>query len=171
MRIWQKWAERLKGSGVAGIKSSLREATGRREQARGRFGPHASRLAANAFFILLSLHPFNPLTLKPVFAQEPFYKGKTMRVIVGYAAGGGYDLYSRTIARHIGKHIPGHPTIIVENMTGAGSLIAANHVYKMAKPDGLTIGHFSGVLFLGQALGQKGIEFDALNFEYIGVPA
>lgn len=123
-------------------------------------------------FILLSFYLFIPSTFSAVvYAQESFYKGKTIRIVVGYAAGGGYDLYSRTIARHMAKYIPGHPTMIVENMPGAGSLIAANHVYKMAKPDGLTIGHFSGVLFRGQALGQKGIEFDSLKFEYIGVPA
>lgn len=109
-------------------------------------------------------------SLPSVFAQE-FYKGKTLRIIVGYAAGGGYDLYSRTMARHMVNHIAGQPTMIVENMAGAGSLIAANHVYNVAKPDGLTVGHFSGVLFLGQVLGQKGIEFDSLKFEYMGVPA
>jgi hypothetical protein len=72
-----------------------------------------------------------------------FYKGKTIRIIVSAAAGGGFDTYSRTIARHMGKHIPGNPSLIVENMTGAGGLIAANHVYKVAKPDGLTIGNFA----------------------------
>jgi len=119
----------------------------------------------------ISVISLSLLFLPSVFAQEPFYGGKTVRIIVGYAAGGGYDLYSRTMARHMGKYIPGHPTMIVENMPGAGSLIAANHVYNVAKPDGLTVGHFSGVLFLGQVLGQKGIEFDGLRFEHIGVPA
>lgn len=103
-------------------------------------------------------------------AQEPFYKGKTIRIVVGFTAGGGFDTYSRTIARHMGKHIPGHPAFIVENMPGAGSLISANHLYKIAKPDGLTMGHFIGGLLLGQVLGQKGIEFDARKFEYIGAP-
>ena len=104
-------------------------------------------------------------------AQQPFYQGKTVRIIVGAAAGGGYDTYSRTIARHIGKHIAGNPTFIVENMPGAGFLIAANHTYRVAKPDGLTIGHFIGGLFLQQLLGKPGVEFDAARFEYIGVPA
>jgi len=107
----------------------------------------------------------------PALAQEPFYRGKTVRIIVGASAGGGYDTYSRTIARHIGKHIPGNPTFAVENMPGAGFLISANHMYKVAKPDGLTIGHFIGGLFLQQLLGKPGIEFDARKFEYIGVPA
>lgn len=106
-----------------------------------------------------------------VHAQEPFYKGKTIRLIVGLAPGGGYDLYSRVIARQMGKHIPGNPTIVVENMTGAGSVIAANYMYRAAKPDGLTIGHILGGLFLQQLLENPAIEFDARKFEYIGVPA
>src|SRR5262245_35321948 len=101
---------------------------------------------------------------------DDFYKGKTIRIVVGFSAGGGFDTYARALARHLSKHIPGQPAIVVENMTGAGSLIAANHVYKVAKPDGLTIGHFIGGLFLGQVLGQKGVEFDALKFEYLGAP-
>jgi tripartite-type tricarboxylate transporter receptor subunit TctC len=104
-------------------------------------------------------------------AQETFFKGKTIRLIVGLAPGGGYDTYSRLIARHMGKHISGNPTILVENMEGAGSVIAGNHIFKIAKPDGLTIGHILGGLFLQQLLGKPGIEFDAAKFEYIGVPA
>lgn len=104
-------------------------------------------------------------------AQDSFYKGKTVRIIVGASAGGGYDTYSRTIARHIGKHLPGNPTFTVENMPGAGFLISANHMFKIAKPDGLTIGHFIGGLFMQQLLGKPGIEFDARKFEYMGAPA
>ncbi len=81
-------------------------------------------------------------------AQESFFKGKTVRIVVGFAAGGGFDTYTRAIARYWGRHIPGNPSIIVENMAGAGSLIAANHVYKAARPDGLTIGNFGGGLFM-----------------------
>ena len=110
------------------------------------------------------------LFAKPTPAQESYYKGKTVRIIVGASAGGGYDTYSRTIARHIGKHIPGNPTFVVDNMPGAGFLISANYMYKIAKPDGLTIGHFIGGLFLQQLLEKPGIEFDARRFEYIGVP-
>src|SRR5688572_29146636 len=101
---------------------------------------------------------------------EDFYKGKNVRIVVGFSAGGGFDTYARALARHMAKHIPGGPSVVVENMTGAGSLIAANHVYKVAKPDGLTVGHFIGGLFLGQVLGQAGIEFDARKFEFIGAP-
>jgi tripartite-type tricarboxylate transporter receptor subunit TctC len=110
------------------------------------------------------------LGLASAHGQTPFYQGKTVRIIVGASAGGGYDTYSRTIARHMGKHIPGNPTIVVENMPGAGFLISANYMYKVAKPDGLTIGHFIGGLFLQQLLGKPGIEFEAAKFEYIGVP-
>ena len=103
-------------------------------------------------------------------SHEPFFKGKTIRIVVGYAAGGGFDVYSRTIGRHLAKHIPGAPAIIVENMPGAGGLVAANNLYKVAKPDGLTIAHFLGGLLMGQVLGQKGIEFDARKFEYVASP-
>jgi tripartite-type tricarboxylate transporter receptor subunit TctC len=103
-------------------------------------------------------------------AQEPFFKGKTVRVVVGFSAGGGFDVYSRAISRHLGKHLPGNPTVIVENMTGAGSLVAANHIFKVAKPDGLTIGNINGGIFMQQLLGWPGIEFDALKYEYVGVP-
>ena len=99
---------------------------------------------------------------------QSFYEGKTLRILVGFAAGGGYDTYARAVGRHLGKHIPGAPTVVVENMPGGGSLIAANHLYKVAKPDGLTVAHFNGGLFLGQVLGQPGIQFDAKRFELIG---
>ena len=108
---------------------------------------------------------------KPSSGQEPFYKGKTIRIIVGFAPGGGYDIHSRLIARHMWKYIPGNPTIIVENMAGASSLISANYVYRVVKPDGLSIGNISGGLFLQQLLGKPGIEFDGANFEQVGAPA
>jgi len=96
-------------------------------------------------------------------AQSNFYEGKTIRLIVGFTAGGGYDAYTRTIGRHMGKHIPGNPVMIVENMPGAGSMISANYVFKAAKPDGLTIGHFIGELFLQQLLAKPGIELPNFN--------
>jgi tripartite-type tricarboxylate transporter receptor subunit TctC len=106
-----------------------------------------------------------------VLAQESFYKGKTIRLIVGLAPGGGFDTYSRVIARHMGKHIPGNPTTVVDNMPGAASLLAANFIYRAAKPDGLTMGNFVGGLSFQQLLGLPGVEFDAPKFEYLGVPA
>lgn len=106
---------------------------------------------------------------KPAFGQD-FYKDKTIRIVVGFSAGGGFDTYARMIARHMGRHVPGRPTIIVENMGGAGSLLAANYLYARAKPDGLTIGNFIGTLVLQQIYGTKGIEFDARSFAWLGVP-
>jgi len=105
------------------------------------------------------------------FGQESFYKGKTIRLIVGLAPGGGFDTYSRVIARHIGKHIPGNPTTVVDNMTGAAGLVAANYLYRVARPDGLIIGNFVGGLNLQQLLGLPGVEFEGAKFEYLGVPA
>jgi tripartite-type tricarboxylate transporter receptor subunit TctC len=118
-------------------------------------------------FLLLVLGARSQL----VYGAASFYEGKAIRIIVGTAPGGGYDTYTRVIARHFSKYIPGNPTIIVDNMPGAGGLLSANHLFKVAKPDGLTIGHFVGGQFLQQLLGKPGIEFDALKFEYIGVPA
>jgi tripartite-type tricarboxylate transporter receptor subunit TctC len=103
-------------------------------------------------------------------AQEPFFKGKAIRLIVGFSAGGGFDAYSRALSRHMGKHIPGTPSIVVENMTGAGSMITANYVYNQAKPDGLTIGNWIGGIILQQYLGAQGIAFDAAKFEWVGSP-
>jgi tripartite-type tricarboxylate transporter receptor subunit TctC len=102
---------------------------------------------------------------------QDFYKNKTIRFIVGQAAGGGYDTYTRTIARYIGKYIPGGPTTIVDNMTGAGSLVAANHLYNNAKPDGLTIGNWNSALVFNQAMGDVNVKFDARKFGWIGAPS
>jgi tripartite-type tricarboxylate transporter receptor subunit TctC len=99
-----------------------------------------------------------------------FYRGKVIRIIVGFSAGGGFDTYARTLSRYMGKYISGNPSIIVENMTGAGSLISANHVYRVAKPDGLTIGAFNGNQILGQLVGAQGISFDARKMEWMGAP-
>jgi tripartite-type tricarboxylate transporter receptor subunit TctC len=105
-----------------------------------------------------------------IASESVFFQGKTVRIVVGTSPAGGFDVYSRALARHMGRYIPGNPTFIVENMPGAGHRIAANHVYKVARPDGLTIGNFFGGLLVGQVLGYSGIEFDAAKFEYIGVP-
>jgi tripartite-type tricarboxylate transporter receptor subunit TctC len=101
---------------------------------------------------------------------DDFYKGKTIRFIVGYAPGGGYDTYTRAIARHIGKYIPGNPAAVVENMEGAGSLLAANYIFNKADPDGLTVGNFNSGMVTQQALGSRGVRFDARKFGWIGAP-
>ena len=114
------------------------------------------RLAA--LLLVLSGVFFN--SVEAASTDDGFYKGKTIRLIVAFSAGGGYDTYSRTIARHLSKYIPGNPSVVVDNMTGAGGIIHANYMFKQAKPDGLTIGNNSGGLFLQQVMGAKGIEFD-----------
>jgi tripartite-type tricarboxylate transporter receptor subunit TctC len=110
------------------------------------------------------------VTNATISAQEGFYKGKIVRIVTGASAGGGLDTYSRTIARHMRKYIPGNPTIVVENMPGAGGLIMVNHLAKVAKPDGLTIGNFIGDLIGLQLLGRPGVEADFLKLGYVGVP-
>ncbi|HXG52293.1 MAG TPA: tripartite tricarboxylate transporter substrate-binding protein [candidate division Zixibacteria bacterium] len=111
------------------------------------------------------------LAAVPAPAQEAFYRGKSIRLIVAFSPGGGFDTYSRAIGRHLGKHIPGRPSVVVENMTGAGGIIQANFMYQSARPDGLTIGNNIGGLILQQIMGAKGIEFDGRRFEYLGAPA
>ena len=99
-----------------------------------------------------------------------FFKGKTITFVVGFSAGGGFDTYTRLIARHFGKHIPGNPRMVVQNRTGAGSLIAANYIYNRAKRDGTVIGNWIGGLLLREVLGDKAIKFEGRKFNWLGVP-
>jgi tripartite-type tricarboxylate transporter receptor subunit TctC len=101
--------------------------------------------------------------------QKPFFQDKIIRIVVATVPGGGFDTYSRAIARHWGKHIPGNPRVIIENMPGGGMIIGAKHVSQSA-PDGLTIGNFISDLALGQLVGLPGIDFDMRKFEWVGVP-
>jgi tripartite-type tricarboxylate transporter receptor subunit TctC len=103
-----------------------------------------------------------------VQAQESFYKGKTIRIVVGFTPGGFYDRWARVLARHIGKHIPGKPEVIVQNMPGAGSVVAANYVYGVAKPDGLTLGMPSANIYMDQLVGRGEVKFDVRRFNWIG---
>ena len=110
---------------------------------------------------------------KPGFDEKAvadFYRGKTVRMIVGFSAGGGYDQYSRLIARHLAKYIPGNPAVIVENMAGAGSIIAANHVFNAAPKDATVIGNISGPIILEQLFGNPAVQFDLAKYRYLAVP-
>ena len=98
----------------------------------------------------------------------PFYKDKTIRIIVGFTTGGLYDQYARLLARYMGKHIPGNPNIIVHNMPGAGSIIATNYVSSVAKPDGLVLGMIGSGIYLDQLLGVKEAQFDVRKMAFIG---
>jgi hypothetical protein len=104
------------------------------------------------------------------WAQD-FYKDKTLTVVVGYSPGGSFDLYARVLARYIGRYLPGNPTRIVENMTGAGGMIAANHLYNRVKPDGLTIGAWASPLVLQHIMGNEAAQFDGRKFGYLGIPS
>jgi tripartite-type tricarboxylate transporter receptor subunit TctC len=108
-------------------------------------------------------------TVAQVLAVD-FYAGKTIRVSVGFSAGGGYDTYARAVARHMGKHIPGNPTLVVDNMDGAGSLIAANYTYNKADRDGTFIGVWNSAFVLYQALGDRAVRLDAKKLNWIGAP-
>jgi tripartite-type tricarboxylate transporter receptor subunit TctC len=107
----------------------------------------------------------------PLAAAAQHYAGKTVTIVVGYKAGGGYDATARVLARHLPKHIPGKPAIIVQNMPGANSMIAANHIFNVAKPDGLTIGTFNRNLPIAQLTKVDGVKFDMRKFAWIGSAA
>ncbi|HKA80068.1 MAG TPA: tripartite tricarboxylate transporter substrate-binding protein [Xanthobacteraceae bacterium] len=99
---------------------------------------------------------------------EPFFARKTITISIGYTAGGSYDLYGRLIARHLGKHIPGQPTVVAQNMPGAGSLKAANYLYEVAPKDGTALGVIVESAALEQALANPAVQYDAARFTYVG---
>ena len=103
-------------------------------------------------------------------AQANFFQGKTIRVIRGGQAGDLYDLWTRHIATYLGKHIPGNPSINVQNMPGAGSVIAANYIYNVAKPDGLTLGSLNSAIYMDQVIGRKEVQFDWAKLNWFGTP-
>jgi tripartite-type tricarboxylate transporter receptor subunit TctC len=101
-------------------------------------------------------------------AQTPFYQGKTIRLVAGTPAGSVYDLYARLVAQFLPKYIPGNPNIIVQNMPGVASMVAANYIYGVAKPDGLTIGSIQPALYFDQLVGRKEVQFEWQKFTWIG---
>jgi tripartite-type tricarboxylate transporter receptor subunit TctC len=101
-------------------------------------------------------------------AVSDFYRGKTVTIIVGYTAGGGYDLYARALGRHMGRHLPGNPNFIVQNITGAGSLNAANHLYNVSAKDGTVFGTFGRGLPMEPLIGTAKVQFDATKFTWLG---
>ena len=123
-----------------------------------------------SLFLLFVVELLNPLNLEQAQAQAPFYQGKTIRVIVGYQPGDNHDLWARMYTRFLGKHIPGNPEFVAQNMPGAGSMIAANHVFNLTKPDGLTLGSIGGALFMAQLTGRKEVQFDWPKFSWIMTP-
>ena len=119
------------------------------------------RKLVSAVFLLLICNP-------SAQAQAPYYQGKIVTIVVGTIAGDLYDLYARAIALVMGKHIPGSPNIIVQNMPGAGQMIAANYIYNVAKPDGLTIAAINAGLYFEQLIGRPEVKFDWTKYTWIG---
>jgi tripartite-type tricarboxylate transporter receptor subunit TctC len=125
---------------------------------------------AKTFALLLPI--LISLSFGPAFAAsvEEFYKGKTIQFIVGGSAGGGYDTYTRLIARHFSQYVPGKPSTAVQNMPGAAMLISANYVFNSAPRDGTVIGHWSGPLILQHMMGNPAVQFEGRKFGWLGMP-
>ena len=120
---------------------------------------------AVAIIVLMSLLIGLP---RGIQAQANFYQGKTITVVVGTVPGGLYDLWGRLFGRLMGKHIPGNPTMVVQNIPGGGSMVAANYLYGIAKPDGLTIGMFQTHMYLQQMVKRPEVKFDVRKFNWLG---
>ncbi len=135
-------------------------------RAHGRYEPNSTESSMHKmiWFWLLLLLIWN----SDLLAQSSFYQGKTITVIAGVSAGSVYDLYARLLAQSMGRYIPGNPKFIVQNMTGAGSIIGANYIYNIAKPDGLTIGAIQPSIYFNQLMKQKEVKFDWEKFTWIG---
>ncbi len=121
--------------------------------------------------LVLAFLVFSIFSLQKELWAAPYYQGKVIRIIVGHEVGGGYDRLARLLARYLPKYIPGKPSIIVQNMPGAGTIIAANYIYSVAKPDGLTLGAIDRGLPIAQMVKGDGIRFDLRKFSWIGSAA
>jgi tripartite-type tricarboxylate transporter receptor subunit TctC len=127
-------------------------------------------LAVGCFLMLLAA--LGVASVSPGYAQgESFYKGKTLKVLVGTTAGSLYDIWARTVAAHLPRHIPGNPDSLAQNMPGAGHKIATNYMYNVAKPDGLTIiGSILPGVYMDQLVGRPEVKYDWAKFVWIGSP-
>jgi tripartite-type tricarboxylate transporter receptor subunit TctC len=129
-----------------------------------------SGIGVAIILLLLFFLAENLIFSSALHAQGPFYQGKSIRIIQGGQAGGLYDLWARLFANHLGKHIPGNPNVNVQNMPGGGSLVAANYIYNVSKPDGLTLGALNPGIYMDQLIGRKEVQFDWARFNWIGTP-
>src|SRR4029077_4361745 len=127
-------------------------------------------LRVSLLAVFVALFPFVAVQDDLADAQDGFFVGKIIRIVVGSSPGGGYDYWARLLARHMPKYIPGNPEVVVQNMPGGGSLVAANYVYNVAKPDGLTVGMPNQLVYMGQVVGDKEARFDIQKFNWIGSP-
>lgn len=127
------------------------------------------RICATFFVVLTAIFvPYGLFSNQAHAQTEPYYQGKTIRIIVGFTAGGLSDRWARMFSRTMPKYIPGKPEMVVQNMPGASSVIASNYVYSVAKPDGLTVGIPNSSLYLTQLVGRKEVKFDVRKFAWIG---
>lgn len=139
----------------------------RHERSRVQIVPRRSVLIPLAAWLATCLAL--PVAAPTAAAEADFYAGKSIALLVGFSAGGGYDLYARTLARHMGRHIPGNPKLIPQNMPGAGSLKAVNYLYNVAPKDGTTIAAFApGVVFEPLLGRSEGTQFAAPSFTWLG---
>ena len=122
------------------------------------------------FFCVSFLFGFPLFSSVTHAASDDFFKGKAIRLVVGTSVGGAMDDWGRFVAQYLGKHIPGSPDILVQNMPGAGTAIAANYIYNVAKPDGMTLGLVNPAIYIDQLLGAKEVKFDWPKFSWIGSP-
>lgn len=133
--------------------------------------PGASRAVAAAFALALSAHV--AASVMPAAAQAPappFFKDRTITLMIGFGPGGGNDVWARLVARHIGRHIPGRPTIVPQNVPGAGGLALANQIYNVSPKDGTVLGNISRGIPMEPLLGGQGAQFDPLRIGWIGSP-
>ncbi len=130
-----------------------------------RRGARALRIARRAMFALAGAAIVGG---PAVVLADDFYRGKTLRILVGTSAGGGHDTEARLLARHLGRHVPGTPRVVVENLAGAGGLIAANTVARTVTPDGLTIAFIPTAVVAAQLLGSAGVRYDLRQFQMLG---
>jgi tripartite-type tricarboxylate transporter receptor subunit TctC len=129
------------------------------------FGAVCPTMTLLGLCILSSIVRAEPANAQSV---EDFYRGKTVNLMIGYSVGGGYDLYGRLVSRHIGKHIPGRPAVVPQNMTGAGSLRAAQYIYSVAPKDGTTFGTFGRTIATTPLLTPATAQFDGTRFTWLG---
>ncbi len=118
----------------------------------------------------LPLGILTALAVTPALAQAPSLAGKNVTMVIGFGPGGGYDLWGRVVARHIGKHLPGNPSVVPQNMPGAGSYNAANHIYNIAPKDGTVMGIIARDAALGPITGATGARFDPTKLTWLGTP-
>ena len=147
----------------------MRYSNSRSDNLKSKACPEPRRRIENPNFCVLVGAMLLALSFS-VHAQDNFFQGKSIRVIRGGQPGDLYDLWTRHIATYLGKHIPGNPSVTVQNMPGAGSVIAANYVYNVAKPDGLTLGSLNSAIYMDQVIGRKEVQFDWAKFNWIGTP-